>query len=55
MLPSCSSVLSEAFAMFMCVRTSQLSLECWGQNNFGQLGDGTIGTDRLTPVDPWRP
>lgn len=22
----------------------------WGRNNFGQLGDGTFGTDRLLPV-----
>jgi alpha-tubulin suppressor-like RCC1 family protein len=26
------------------------SLWCWGANQFGQIGDGTSGTDRLTPV-----
>ena len=24
---------------------------CWGSNSHGQLGDGTSGTDRLTPVE----
>ena len=32
-----------------CAITGAGGLECWGQNIFGQLGDGTM-TDRLTPV-----
>jgi hypothetical protein len=31
------------------------SVKCWGYNDHGQQGDGTIGTDRLTPVDPCGP
>ena len=23
---------------------------CWGRSEYGQLGDGTSGTDRLVPV-----
>jgi alpha-tubulin suppressor-like RCC1 family protein len=25
-------------------------LYCWGRNNYGQVGDGTLGTNRLVPV-----
>jgi alpha-tubulin suppressor-like RCC1 family protein len=32
-----------------CAVTTNGTAECWGRNNFGQVGDGTT-TDRLTPV-----
>jgi alpha-tubulin suppressor-like RCC1 family protein len=33
---------------FTCARTKDATLWCWGQNSFGQLGDGTTA-DRATP------
>jgi len=35
---------------FSCAVLATGRLQCWGANNFGQLGDGTKN-DRLTPVD----
>jgi len=34
---------------YVCARRADSSLWCWGKNNFGQLGDGTI-ENRLLPV-----
>ena len=33
-----------------CGLLSNGSAMCWGYNNYGQIGDGTNGTDRLNPV-----
>jgi alpha-tubulin suppressor-like RCC1 family protein len=33
-----------------CAVLSDGTARCWGRNDYGQLGDGTSGTNRLTPV-----
>jgi alpha-tubulin suppressor-like RCC1 family protein len=33
-----------------CALLANREVRCWGDNNSGQLGDGTVGTDRLYPV-----
>jgi Raf kinase inhibitor-like YbhB/YbcL family protein len=33
-----------------CALLGSGEVKCWGKNNYGQVGDGTAGTNRLTPV-----
>jgi len=33
-----------------CALSSSGAVSCWGYNEYGQVGDGTSGTNRLTPV-----
>ena len=34
-----------------CAILNNDKVKCWGSNSDGQIGDGTSGTNRLTPTD----
>ena len=38
-------------AYYTCALTTSHGVRCWGEGGVGQLGDGTTGTDRWSPVD----
>jgi alpha-tubulin suppressor-like RCC1 family protein len=46
--PACSKAVAAGDSHACAVRNDG-TVWCWGRNDFGQLGDGTV-TDRLTPV-----
>lgn len=35
---------------FTCVQTVTGAVQCWGNNAYGQVGDGTSGTNRVVPA-----
>ncbi|MDC0149823.1 hypothetical protein OAI65_02735, partial [Candidatus Poseidoniales archaeon] len=47
--PEDNATLGASYAT-TCAILSDDSLRCWGQNNRGQIGDGTRGTQRITPT-----
>lgn len=48
-LPPGTGDLSASQSVFVCVIDTQGTLWCWGDNSYGQLGDGTT-TERTSPV-----
>ena len=42
-------LVSASQAHHVCAQMQDLTVRCWGYNNFGQIGDGTT-TDRFAPV-----
>src|SRR5207253_9476887 len=50
-VPGLSSVAEIALGgVHTCARKTDGTLACWGQNGYGQLGDGTT-LQRLSPTD----
>jgi alpha-tubulin suppressor-like RCC1 family protein len=46
-----NSVLEvRAGAEFTCAKLADRTVKCWGNNLFGQLGDGTVGSFKMTPA-----
>jgi alpha-tubulin suppressor-like RCC1 family protein len=48
-LSNATSIPSSSRGAHVCVLTSVGKVECWGENSFGELGDGST-TNRSTPV-----
>jgi cysteine-rich repeat protein len=53
--PTWVALLTDAVAIaggldYTCAVLADGTGRCWGRNTYGQLGDGTSGVDRLTPV-----